>query len=74
MDQSDIDKISADIPDAGSEPLVTVAGFGRMTKQQAMNTTIKYLRQMAETLEQGTAIPLHYFDLAKDHYNAAING
>ncbi|MCK9558041.1 MAG: hypothetical protein M0R50_08395 [Candidatus Cloacimonetes bacterium] len=56
-----------------NETLVNVDGFGRMTKQQAMQTTVTYLRQMAEALEQGVNIPTNYFDLAKSHYIAAIS-
>ena len=68
----EISEIVDGMADPGSEPLVTVDGFGRMTKQQALQTTIKYLRQMAEKLEQGIGVPLHYFDMAKDHYMAVI--
>lgn len=69
---AEISEISDQMTDPGSEPLVTVAGFGQMTKHQALQTTIKYLQQMAEKLEQGVGIPLHYFDMAKDHYKAVI--
>lgn len=73
MAQSTIDQISRLISeDVNESPIVVVPGYGQMTKQQAMNSTIAYLRQMAEQLEQGNAIPLHYFDMAKDHYKAAI--
>ena len=68
----EISEIADEVADPGSEPLVTVSGFGRMTKQQALQTTIKYLRQKAESLEQGVGFPLHYFDMAKDHYKAVI--
>ncbi|MFA5767294.1 MAG: hypothetical protein WC919_05200 [Candidatus Paceibacterota bacterium] len=69
----DIDELSRMISeDVNDSPLITVPGFGQMTKQQALNSTITYLRQMAEQLEQGTAIPLHYFDMAKDHYQAFL--
>jgi hypothetical protein len=69
----DINTISQMIPgDVNEEPVVFVPGYGRMTKQQAINSTITYLRQMAEKLEEGVAVPLSYFDLAKDHYKAAI--
>lgn len=66
-----INAISTIIPEDVQEPSVTVGGFGQMTKQQALNSTITYLRQMAEKLEQGGNIPVHYFDLAKEHYIAA---
>jgi hypothetical protein len=70
---TDIDKISRTISeDVNESPLVAVQGFGQMTKQQALNSTISYLRQMAEQLEQGNTIPLHYFDMAKDHYQAFL--
>jgi hypothetical protein len=69
---SEISEISDQISDPGSEPLVTVDGFGSMTKKQALQTTINYLRQMAEKLEQGIGIPMHYFDMAKDHYRAVM--
>jgi hypothetical protein len=69
----DIDELSRMISeDVNDSPLIMVPGFGQMTKQQALNSTITYLRQMAEQLEQGTAIPLHYFDMAKDHYQAFL--
>jgi len=58
--------------DVNESPLVAVPGFGQMSKQQALNSTIIYLRQIAEKLEQGTAVPLHYFDMAKDHYLAFL--
>ena len=67
-----IEQLGDEIAENSMEPLVTVSGFGRMTKQQALNTTITYLRQMAEALEQGNSVPSHYFDLAKEHYQAAI--
>ena len=70
--EKEISEIADDMVDPGSEPLVTVNGFGRMTKQQALQTTIKYLRQMAEKLEQGIGVPLHYFDMAKYHYKAVV--
>ena len=68
-----IDQIAQEISeDVGEPTMVLVPGFGRMTKQQAIQTTITYLRQMAEKLEEGVSIPLSYFDLAKDHYKAAV--
>jgi hypothetical protein len=73
MDNPDINNISNHISDLESEPLVTVSGYGRMTKKQALQSTITYLRQMAEMLEQGSNIPLNYFDMAKDHYLAFID-
>ena len=73
MSQPSIDEISQLLSeDVGDEPLIAVKGFGQMTKRQAIQSTITYLRQMAEKLEQGVGIPLHYFDMAKDHYMAAI--
>jgi hypothetical protein len=70
---NNIDQISRTISeDVNDEPLVTVAGFGQMTKHQALQTTITYLRQMADKLEEGIGIPMHYFDMAKDHYKAVI--
>jgi hypothetical protein len=73
LSSDDIDELSRMISeDVNESPPVTVPGFGQMTKQQALNSTITYLRQMAEQLEQGTAIPLHYFDMAKDHYQAFL--
>ena len=67
-----IEQLSSEIAEDNVEPLVTVSGYGRMTRQQALNTTITYLRQMAESLERGDHIPSHYFDLAKEHYQAAM--
>jgi hypothetical protein len=72
MAKSEINRISRMISEDVNETLISVPGFGQMTKQQALNSTIQYLRQMAEKLEQGAGIPLHYFDLAKVHYEAAI--
>jgi len=73
LSNDDISELSKMISeDVNESPLITVPGFGQMTKQQALNSTITYLRQMAEQLEQGTAIPLHYFDMAKDHYQAFL--
>lgn len=70
---NDIDQISKMISeDVNDEPLVTVTGFGQMTKHQALQATITYLRQMADKLEEGIGIPTHYFDMAKDHYKAVI--
>jgi hypothetical protein len=69
----DINELSRMISeDVNESPLITVPGFGQMTKQQALNSTITYLRQMTEQLEQGTAIPPHYFDIAKNHYKAFL--
>jgi hypothetical protein len=73
LSNDDISELSRMISeDVNESPPVTVTGFGQMTKQQALNSTITYLRQMAEQLEQGVAIPLHYFDMAKDHYQAFL--
>jgi len=73
LSNDDIGELSKMISeDVNDSPLIAVPGFGQMTKQQALNSTITYLRQMAEQLEQGTAIPLHYFDMAKDHYQAFL--
>jgi predicted deacetylase len=73
VSNDDINELSRMISeDVNESPLITVPGFGQMTKQQALNSTITYLRQMAEQLEQGAAIPLHYFDMAKDHYQAFL--
>lgn len=74
MLQPSIDELSRMLFEDVDEQLVTVAGFGRMTRQQALQTTITYLRQMAEKLEEGVVVPLHYFDLAQDHYKAVIEG
>ena len=73
MPEYNIDQISRMISEDIDEQLITVDGFGRMTKQQAINSTISFLRQMAEKLEEGANVPLHYFDMAKAHYQAAIN-
>lgn len=53
--------------------IVLVKGYGTMTRAQAYNNTIVYLRQMAEQLEDGIEIPVHYFDMAKEHYKSAIS-
>jgi hypothetical protein len=73
LSNDDISELSRMISeDVNESPLIMVQGFGQMTKQQALNSTITYLRQMAEQLEQGTAIPPHYFDIAKNHYKAFL--
>jgi hypothetical protein len=72
LSHDDINELAKAISEDSTDPLISVQGFGQMTKQQALNSTITYLRQMAEQLEQGNAIPLHYFDMAKDHYQAFL--
>jgi hypothetical protein len=55
------------------ESFVNVNGFGRMSRRQALRSAAAFLRNMAEKIEEDVNIPLHYFDMAKDHYKAAIS-
>jgi hypothetical protein len=62
------------LSDLNMQDMVTVDGFGQMTRQQAIRSTITILILMADSLKQLQGFPEHSFDLAKAHYLAALLG
>ena len=54
------------------EDEVHVRGYGVMSRPFAKKQAIRKCLEIAEHLSKGRDVPLHYFDLAKDFYEASM--